>query len=174
MVAVESSEDSEMEEGEPSSSIGVRFRQWSQDEGCPITPTKRTSAIWFEKSHWQNRMLSCWCPGWSNGTCLIMGCGFLPRAGVVNPRLFAQFHAALFHMLCFFYQQPRSVIMLRLAAHKLHYHVIIILLRKLRWGVNEWWGTAICTSCTLILLSQESSGGLRGGGAGWSAGPHCI
>ena len=45
---------------------------------------------------------------------------------VANPRiasrrqLFAQFHAALFHMLCFFYQDPRSVIMLRLAMHKLH------------------------------------------------------
>ena len=42
---------------------------------------------------------------------------------VANPRiasrmrLFAQFHAALFHMLRFFYQDPRSVIMLRLATH---------------------------------------------------------
>ena len=46
--------------------------------------------------------------------------------GVANPRivsrmrLCAQLHAALFHMLCFFYQDPRSVIMLRLATHKLH------------------------------------------------------
>ena len=38
-------------------------------------------------------------------------------------RLLAQFHAALFHML-FFYQQPGSIIMLRLAAHTVHYHVI--------------------------------------------------
>ena len=35
MVAVESSEDSEMEEGEPFSSFGVRRRQWSRDERCP-------------------------------------------------------------------------------------------------------------------------------------------
>ena len=44
-------------------------------------------------------------------------------------------HAALLHMLSFFYQQPSSVIMLRLAMHKVHYHVIITLFRELRWGV---------------------------------------
>ena len=32
--------------------------------------------------------------------------------GVANPRLFAQFQAAHFHMLCFFYQQPCSETML--------------------------------------------------------------
>ena len=37
--------------------------------------------------------------------------------------IIAQFHAAHFHML-FFYQQPGSVNMLRLAAHTVHYHVI--------------------------------------------------
>ena len=47
----------------------------------------------------------------------------LAIAGVANPRLasrmrlFAQFPAALFHILCFFYQQPSSVTMLRLAMH---------------------------------------------------------
>ena len=35
MVAVESSEDSEMEEGEPSLSFGARRRQQSRDERCP-------------------------------------------------------------------------------------------------------------------------------------------
>ena len=40
MVAVESSEDSEMEEGEPSSSFGVRRRQRSQDERCPYYPNQ--------------------------------------------------------------------------------------------------------------------------------------
>ena len=34
MVAAESSEDFEMEEGEPSSSFGVRRRQRSRDERC--------------------------------------------------------------------------------------------------------------------------------------------
>ena len=37
--------------------------------------------------------------------------------------LSAQFHAALFHIL-FFYEQSGSVIMLRLAAHTVHYDVI--------------------------------------------------
>ena len=44
----------------------------------------------------------------------------MSKSEVADLRLFAQFHAALFHMLCFFYQDPRSVIMLRLATHKLH------------------------------------------------------
>ena len=38
MVAVESSEDSEIEEGKPSSSFGVRRRQQSRDERCPYYP----------------------------------------------------------------------------------------------------------------------------------------
>ena len=41
-------------------------------------------------------------------------------------------HKIFFHMVGFFYQQPSSVIMLRLATHKAHYHVIITLLRELR------------------------------------------
>ena len=40
MVAVESSEDSEMKEGEPSSSFGVRRRQRSRDERCPYYPNQ--------------------------------------------------------------------------------------------------------------------------------------
>ena len=40
MVAVESSEDSKMEEGEPSSSFGVRRRQRSRDERCPYYPNQ--------------------------------------------------------------------------------------------------------------------------------------
>ena len=48
MVAVESSEDSEMEEGE-SSSFGVRHRQRSRGNDVLITPTKRTSTISFER-----------------------------------------------------------------------------------------------------------------------------
>ena len=40
MVAVESSEDSEIEEGEPSSSFGVRRRQGSRDEQCPCYPNQ--------------------------------------------------------------------------------------------------------------------------------------
>ena len=57
---------------------------------------------------------------------------------MANPRLvscmwlFPQFHASLLHMICFFYQQPSSVIMLCLAraTHKLHYHIIITLLNN--------------------------------------------
>ena len=40
MVAVESSEDSEMEEGEPFSSFGVRRRQRSRDERCAYYPNQ--------------------------------------------------------------------------------------------------------------------------------------
>ena len=65
--------------------------------------------------------------------------------GVANPRLasrmrlFAQFHAALFHVLCFFYKEPRSVVMLSLATHKLLrnnyvlrelFHIIFIFLSR--------------------------------------------
>ena len=49
MVAVESSEDSEMEEGESSSSFGVRRRQRSRGKDVLTTPTKRTSTISFER-----------------------------------------------------------------------------------------------------------------------------
>ena len=41
MVAVESSEDSEMEEGEPSSLFGLRRRQRSRDERCPYYPNQK-------------------------------------------------------------------------------------------------------------------------------------
>ena len=40
MVAVESSEDSEMKEGKPSSSYGVRRRQRSRDERCLYYPNQ--------------------------------------------------------------------------------------------------------------------------------------
>ena len=40
MVAVESSEDSEIEAGEPSSSFGVRRCQRSRDEQCPYYPNQ--------------------------------------------------------------------------------------------------------------------------------------
>ena len=42
MIAVESSEDSEMEEGAPSSSFGVRRRQQSRDERCPYYPNQES------------------------------------------------------------------------------------------------------------------------------------
>ena len=40
MVVVESCEDSAMEEGEPSSSFGVRGRQRSRDERCLCYPNQ--------------------------------------------------------------------------------------------------------------------------------------
>ena len=65
------------------------------------------------------------------------------RPGVANlrlasrMRLFSQFNAAPFHMVCFFYQHYSSAIMMRLITHEVHYHMIIILLREFRQGMSR-------------------------------------
>ena len=79
--------------------------------------------------------------------------GTKPRGGVPAA---CERHAALFHMLCFFYQQPRSVIMLRLPTHKLHYHAIITLLENYDLALTSVRGYLFVFSCAFILLSQES------------------
>ena len=79
MVAVESSEESEMEEGKPSSSFGVRRRQRSRNERCPYYPNQedindliREMALTKSNAELLVSRLKQW-------ACLIMGCGLLPR-----------------------------------------------------------------------------------------------
>ena len=72
----------------------------------------------------------CWYTGWAR-LHITESRGGQPAAREPHAALLPV-RCVFFHMVCFLYQQPSSVIMLRWATHKMHDHVIMTLLRELR------------------------------------------